>query len=56
MVAEYKVSIKLKSEFPRGIDDEGNPHFWDMDSIGNEIYSWLEDLGFDLEIEVEEVI
>ena len=52
---EYEVMVRLKSEFPKDVDDEGNYIWWNGESIADEVASWLEDLGFDVQVTVKEV-
>lgn len=52
---EYEVVVRLKSEFPKDVDVEGNYIWWNKESVSDEITSWLEDLGFDVQVTVREV-
>jgi hypothetical protein len=40
---------------PKDVDVEGNYIWWNEESIGEEVTSWLEDLGFDVQVTVKEV-
>jgi hypothetical protein len=55
MSTEFEVAIRLKSALPKDVDVEGNYIWWNEDSIGEEVTSWLEDLGFDVQVTVKEV-
>jgi hypothetical protein len=52
---QYEVVIKLKSDYPRDINMEGEVYWWTDTEIAGEISSWLEDLGFDVQVTVKEV-
>jgi hypothetical protein len=52
---EYEVVIKLKSDFPRDVNEDGEMIWWNTESIGDEIYAWLDDLGFEVKMKVKEV-
>jgi hypothetical protein len=55
MSAEYEVVVKLKSDFPRDVNEDGDMIWWNGESISDEMQSWLEDLGFDVQVNVREV-
>lgn len=52
---QYEVSVRLQANYPRDVDDEGNNVWWNGTDISDEIASWLEDLGFDVQVTVKEV-
>lgn len=54
MSAEYEVTVRLKANYPRDVDDDGDIE-WNGADIADEIASWLEDLGFDVQVTVKEV-
>jgi hypothetical protein len=56
MSAEYEVTVRLKANHPRDVDVEGNYIWWNRESIADEIHSWLDDLGFDVQVTVKEVV
>lgn len=55
MSAEYEVTVRLKANYPRDVDDDDNLVEWNASDISNEMQSWLEDLGFDVHVTVKEV-
>jgi hypothetical protein len=55
MSTEYEVTVRLKAEFPRDINMEGEVYWWTGTEIADEISSWLEDLGFNVQVTVKEV-
>lgn len=54
MNQEYEVTVRLKANYPRDVDDDGDIE-WNGADIADEIASWLEDLGFDVQVTVKEV-
>jgi hypothetical protein len=52
---EYEATVRLKADFPRDVNMEGEMLWWNGESIADEIASWLEDLGFDVQVTVKEV-
>ena len=52
---QYEVTVRLQANYPRDVDDEGNNVWWNGTDIADEIASWLEDLGFDVQVTVKEV-
>lgn len=55
MNQEYEVTVRLKANYPRDVDDDGDIE-WNGADIADEIASWLEDLGFDVQVTVKEVV
>lgn len=54
MSQEFEVRMVLKSEFPKDVDMDGNMIWWNAESLSDELRSWLDDLGFDLDVIVSE--
>ena len=54
MSQEFEVSMVVKVDFPRDVDMDGNMLWWNKVSLSEELRSWLEDLGFDIELIVKE--
>ena len=52
---EYEATVRLKANYPRDVDVDGNDVMWNKTDIADEIASWLEDLGFDVQVTVREV-
>jgi len=52
---EYEATVRLKADFPRDVNMEGEMLWWNGESIADEIASWLEDLGFEVQVTVREV-
>jgi sulfatase maturation enzyme AslB (radical SAM superfamily) len=52
---QYEVTVRLQSNYPRDINMEGELYWWNGTEIADEIASWLEDLGFDVQVTVKEV-
>ena len=55
MSTEFEVIVRLKANYPRDTDVDGNFIWWNGESIADEVASWLEDLGFDVQVTVKEV-
>lgn len=52
MSAEYEATVRLKANYPMDIDDDGQYIWWNETDVADEISSWLEDLGFDVQVTV----
>jgi hypothetical protein len=52
---QYEVTVRLQSNYPRDINMEGEVYWWTGTEIADEISSWLEDLGFEVQVTVKEV-
>jgi hypothetical protein len=37
------------------VNEDGEMIWWNTESIGDEVYAWLDDLGFDVKVEVREI-
>jgi hypothetical protein len=55
MSQQYEATVRLKADFPRDVNMEGELYWWTGAEIADEIASWLEDLGFEVQVTVREV-